>query len=342
LKAGRVTKRRRKTDRSGQFDLFGPRPGAEPQAVPAEPRPVRPIAELPDDMLIDALNLHLFGEPPAEPRLIAALEEVGRRREARAVPFLVRTCRRFAAFDHQHSAPEVVAALNALAHIGPATAADPVVELVQRNLFGPVSTAAALQCFAGLRTPSAEALIRPGLAHADSRVRVAACGLAGALRRSEAPALLEPLIDDPDRSVAKAARLALGELGYKPVREHLEELLERATPIDIPAVAHALVAVADDDTPILLGRVAERCDETGRTAIVKALGQIDRPQAVTALIRLARDTRATVRLAVAEALSRQEDPRIPGTLGNLSQDPDQAVRERAIGALKAVDAVGDW
>jgi HEAT repeat protein len=323
LKAGRVTKRRRKTDRSGQFDLFSPRPGAEPQAVPAEPRPVRPIAELPDDMLIDALNLHLFGEPPAEPRLIAALEEVGRRREARAVPFLVRTCRRFAAFDHQHSAPEVV-------------------ELVQRNLFGPVSTAAALQCFAGLRTPSAEALIRPGLAHADSRVRVAACGLAGALRRSEAPALLEPLIDDPDRSVAKAARLALGELGYKPVREHLEELLERATPIDIPAVAHALVAVADDDTPILLGRVAERCDETGRTAIVKALGQIDRPQAVTALIRLARDTRATVRLAVAEALSRQEDPRIPGTLGNLSQDPDQAVRERAIGALKAVDAVGDW
>ena len=140
----------------------------------------------------------------------------------------------------------------------------------------------------------------------------------------------------------KSARLALGALGHKPVREPLEELLDRATPIDIPLVAHALIAVADDDTPVKLARAAERCDEEGRCAIVEALGAMEAPTAVAQLIRMSRDSRPSVRLAVIEALGRHDDDRIVPVLGALTQDTDAMVVEAAEAVLKTFGASPDW
>ncbi|QQP88099.1 HEAT repeat domain-containing protein [Skermanella sp. TT6] len=342
-RAGRLKKR---VD-TGQGDLFAQGQGtpvsADPPPVPAaETPPPRPIGDWPTGHLLDALNLHLHAEPPAHPSLIATIDELAKRREPEAARHLITTCRRFAAFDQQQPAPEVVAALDALARIGPPSAAVPLIDLIRRGLFGPASTAAALDCFGALRCRPAADLIRPNLEHPHPRVRQSACGLAAALDRRDDASLLAPLLNDPDRGVAKAARLALGELGHAPAREPLEELLDRATPIDIPRVARALVAVADDDTPVKLARAADRCDEEGRCAIVAALGAMEQPGAVTQLIRLSRDTRPAVRLAVIEALSNHEDKRIPAALGTLSHDADPAVRDAAEAALRSFDASPDW
>jgi len=337
-------KKRRETN---QLDLFAQGQGALPPAEPppelvAEAVPLRPIGDWPTDHLLDALNLHLYAEAPDDPPLIPTIVELGDRGEPRAVPLLIRTCRRFAGFDAQQPASEVSAALDALARIGPASAAVPLIDLIRRGLFSPASTAAALDCFGRLRCRPAADLIPMGLGHVAPIVRQAACALAASLHRQEDISILEPLIHDQDRGVVKAARLALGELGHKAAREPLEELLERATPIDIPAVAQALIAVADEDTPVKLARAAERCDEQGRCAIVDALGAIEMPTAVAQLIRMIRDSRPVVRLTVIEALGRHEDDRIVPALGALTHDPDDNVREAAEAALKSFDASPNW
>lgn len=343
----------KKRRESNQLDLFAPGQGAPGQGatplaeLPSEPpaaeiAPARPIGEWPTDHLLDALNLHLYAEAPDDPPLIASIVELGERGEPRAVPLLIRTCRRFAGYDAQQPAAEVVAALEALAKIGPASAAVPLIDLIRRGLFSPASTVAAMDCFGTLRCRPAADLIPMGLSHEAPMVRQAACALAASLHRREDVGLLEPLLSDPDRGVVKSARLALGGLGHKPAREPLEELLDRATPIDIPLVAHALIAVADDDTPVKLARAAERCDEEGRCAIVEALGAMETPTAVAQLIRLSRDSRPAVRLAVIDALGRHEDDRIVPALGALTQDADTAVIEAAEAALKSFDAAPDW
>lgn len=346
-------KKRRETN---QLDLFAQRQGTIPPVEPssvassgpspepsaAEGVPLRPIGEWPTDHLLDALNLHLYAEPPDDPPLVASIVELGERGEPRAVPLLIRTCRRFAGFDARQPAAEVAAALDALAKIGPASAAVPLIDLIRRGLFSPASTVAALDCFGKLRCRQGADLIPAGLGHEAPIVRQAACALAASLHRREDTKLLEPLLSDPDRGVAKSARLALGALGYKPAREPLEELLDRATPIDIPLVAQALIAVADDDTPVKLARAAERCDEEGRCAIVAALGAMETPNAVAQLIRLSRDGRPVVRLAVIEALGRHEDDRIVPALGALTRDSDAEVIEAAEAALKSFDASPEW
>jgi HEAT repeat protein len=350
-RAGRV-KKRRDTD---QPDLFAPRPEtavpADPPPSPAvETTPARPTGEWPTDHLIDALNLHLYAEPPDDPPLIATIGELADRHESRAVPLLIRTCRRFAGFDSQQPAPEVVAALEALGRIGPASAAVPLIDLIGRGLFSPAATAAALDCFAALGCRPAAELIRPSLRHPDPRVRQSACALAAALQRRDDIDALIPLLNDPDRGASKSARLALGELGYAAAREPLEELLDRATPIDIPRVARALAAVADDDTPVKLARAADRCDEEGRCAIVRALGAMEQASVIPQLIRLSRDGRPAVRLAVIEALADRgedsnDDPklsRIAAALGALTEDADTTVREAAEAALRAFDTSPDW
>lgn len=336
-----------------QFDLFARLPAATdsaaagdggrmPAAVPvADPRPVRPVAQMPADVLVDLLTLHLYGEPPAEPGLVALIEECGKRRERAAVPLLLRTCRRFAGHDRQAPAGEVRAALAALAEIGAAEAGPELVELLERDAFGVSGTVATLSCLAGLRSRPAAGLIRSHAVHPDPAVRQAVCLLAGALARPEDLDAVLPLAADADRQVAKTACLTLGRLGHRPVKAELEALLVRATPLDLPLVVEALVRVADDDTAVVLGRVAERSDEAGRRAVVEALGEIDGPGAATWLVRLARDPKASVRLGVVSALARREpEPATARTLGDLAGDGDPEVRAAAQEALKAFDT--DW
>lgn len=312
-----------------------------PPPPPPVPRPVRPVSELPDDRLIDFLTLHLYGEPPAEPALSDLVEEAGRRRERRAVPLLLRVCRRFAGHDREAPSAELRTALDALARIGDAGAGPPLVELVEKDAYGPSGTAAVLGCLAALRFRPAGGLVRAAARHQEPAVRQAACLLAGALARPEELEQILPLAGDPDRQVARTASLTLGRLGYRPVKPELEALLMRAAPLDLPAVVEALVPVADDDTAVVLGRVAERSDEEGRIAIAAALGAIEAPGAAACLARLARDGKPSVRLAVVASLARHEpDDRVARALGALATDQDAEVRQAAEEALKAFD--GGW
>lgn len=329
-----------------QFDLFAERPApAEgeaarvPAPAPPPPRPSRPVADLPEDRLIDFLTLYLYAEPPAEPALPDLVAEAGKRRDGRAVPLLLRLCRRFAGHDREAPATELRLAFDALARIGDAGAGPPLVELVEKNAFGPSGTAAALGCLAALRCRQAGRLIRGAARHPEPAVRQAACLLAGALARPEELDPVLPLAKDPDRQVARAACLTLGRLGYRPAKPELEALLMRATPHDLPSVVEALVPVADNDTAVMLGRVAERCDEEGRITIASALGAIEAPGAVACLARLARDGKPGVRLAAVASLARHEPgERVARALGPLAMDPDGEVRAAAEDALKAFDA----
>lgn len=293
---------------------------------------------MPTDALVDLMTLHLYGEPPAEPRLVPLIEECGRRRETAAAPLLLRTCRRFAGHDREAPAAELRAALAALAQIGATEAGHELVDLIGRGVFGVSGTVAALTCLAGLRCRRAADLVRSHAAHPDPAIRQAACLLAGALGRAEDLDAVLPLAADADRQVAKMACLTLGRLGHRAVKAELEALLVRATPIDLPAVVDALVRIADDDTAVMLGRVAERSDEAGRRAVVDALGEIDGPGAATWLVRLARDPKPSVRLGVVAALARREpEPAMLRALGDLARDGDAAVRAAAEEALKATD-----
>lgn len=309
-----------------------------PAPPPEPPRPSRPVPDLHGDRLIDFLALHLYAEPPAEPSLLDLVAEAGSRRERRAVPLLLRVCRRFAGHDREAPATELRAAFDALARIGDAEAGPPLIELLEKDAFGPSGTAAALGCLAALRCRPAGRLVRGAARHPEPAVRQAACLLAGALARPEELEQVLPLASDPDRQVARAACLTLGRLGYRPAKPELEALLMRATPLDLPSVVEALVPVADDDTAVVLGRVAERCDEEGRIAIAEALGSIEAPGAVACLARLARDGKPGVRLAVVASLARHEpEERVARALGALAQDPDDGVRGAAEEALKAFD-----
>ncbi|WP_207477043.1 HEAT repeat domain-containing protein [Arenibaculum pallidiluteum] len=312
---------------------------AETRAAGA-PAPPRGVAELRDDVLIDLLTLHLYGRPPAEPSLTALVEELARRGERRAMPLLLRACRIFADETAGQAAPELLAALGALGRIGVAEAGEPLAGLVSEGRFGPAGTAAAVAALADLRHRGAAGLI-PGLAaHPEAGVRKAACRLAAALGRPEDLEAVLPLATDPDRTVARAAALTLGRLGHRPAKGALEELLVRSTPSDLPLVVEALLPVADEDTAVVLGRVAERSDEAGRLAIAEALGQLGQlPAAVAVLGRLARDVKPSVRLAVAAALALHEpDERTGAVLGALARDQDAAVRAAAEEALKAYEA----
>ncbi|HSK41870.1 MAG TPA: HEAT repeat domain-containing protein [Arenibaculum sp.] len=326
-----------------QFDLFAVRPenpAAQPGPPPVETRPRRALGDLPADALIDLLNLHLVGKPPTVP-LAGLADELGRRREQRAVMPLLRVCRLFAGHDRDREAPaaELRAALDALAAIGAADAGPPLVDMVEADAFGTAGTAAALACLAALRSRTAAGLIGRLAASPEPTIRRAVCVLAGALARPEELDAIMALATDPDRRVARAACLTLGRLGHRPVKPELEELLVRAAPMDLAAVAQALVPVADDDTAVVLGRVAERSDEAGRLAIVEALGALDLPEAAVWLVRLARDRKPSVRLGVVGALAHREgDDKIAQALGSLAGDADPEVRSAAEEALKAFDA----
>lgn len=329
-----------------QFDLFAarpPSPAAQPEPPPVEARPQRALDDLPADALIDLLSLHMVGKPPAAVPLAALADEVGRRRERRAVALLLRVCRRFADHDgdrgREAPAAELRAAFDALAAIGAADAGPPLVDMVEAGAFGTAGTAAALACLAALRSRPAARLIGRFAVSPEPAIRQAVCVLAGALSWPEELDAILPLATDPDRRVARAACLTLGRLGYRPVKPELEELLVRAAPMDLAAAAQALVPVADDDTAVMLGRVAERSDEAGRLAIVEALGALDLPEAVAWLVRLARDRKPSVRLAVVGALAHREgDDKVAQALGALARDADPEVRSAAEEALKAFDA----
>ena len=287
--------------------------------------------------LIDTLTRHLDGDSVGGGYCCRVVAELARRKETLSVPLLERLCRQFAGHDKSGPCAEMLAALNGLTAIGDPSAARAVADLAARETIGPASMAAALRYLARVGHRTAVPLARHHLRNDDPVVRQAACELTAALRLASETEVLNELTSDIDSGVAKAAAVALGRMGYRPIKNRLEEFLSEAATVDVPVLAEALIAVADDDTAVFLGRTAERVDEAGRCAIARALGQMETGNAAMSLARMARDTRPAVRLAVVDALETHGSPRAAEALRSLTRDPDSDVREAAEAVLMKID-----
>lgn len=355
----RTGKRPAKGRRGGtvrsQGDLFAwprrPAAAAAALAPSAGQGEAAPEAALPDsfdrlatDVLVDRLAGLLDADRPAMAAFVALADELGARRDPAAAPVLLRLAHRFAGFDREAGAPEMRAALRALAAVAAPSCATAVTDLATLDALSPESLALALDVLAAVRHRPAAPLARRHLTHEVAAVRVAACGLVRALRLRQTAPVLEGLLTDPAQAVTRAAALTLGGLALRAGKEPLEAWLPGATPLDLPLVAAALVPVADEDTAVLLGRAAERADLAGRLSIVAALGQIDGRASVTWLGRLARDRKPEVRQAVAEALEKLADLAAAPILRELAGDGEDRVAEAAQQALDALAeaAADDW
>ena len=331
--------------RSSQLDLFGWRRREGDPAGPGEDdgRPPGPGRRTPIDSdeisamtaaaLLDALDAGL--ETATTGPLLLLIAEVGRRREAAAAPRLLKVCRRHAGFDRARAVPEVAAALKALAAMGAAEPARAILRLVTQDALGPLSVAAALDYFAALRHRPAAALLDLCFGDESLAVREAACALAAAIGQHGCTETLLELRTDREPRVADAALIALGNLGYRPVKEALEARLRTARPAEIPKVVESLAGVADAETAVTLGRAAEgTSDDTARRAIAQALAELSGRAATNRLLRLAGDPCPGVRRAVAAGLAETGDPRREAALRRLADDPDPQVAEAAALALR--------
>ena len=339
--------------RSSQLDLFGWRQREGDPARPGEDdgRPPGPGGRTPIDSdeisamtaaaLLDALDAGLEATTTGRRTLLPLIAEVERRREAAAVPRLLKVCRRHAGFDRARAVPEVAAALKALAAMGAAEPARAILRLVTQDALGPLSVAAALDYFAALRHRPAAALLDLCFGDESLAVREAACALAAAIGQHVSIETLLELRTDREPRVADAALIALGYLGYRPVKEALEARLRTARPAEIPKVVESLAGVADAETAVTLGRAAEgTSDGTARRAIAQALAELGGTAATTWLLRLAGDPSPRVRRAVAAGLAATDDPRRDAALRRLADDPDPHVAEAAAAAIAAPSRAG--
>jgi hypothetical protein len=260
-----------------QLDLFSgsgyERATETAEAVASAPALV--AADLDDTALVAAIPSARLKEAP----VLAA--EAGQRRLQSAVPALLALCRRFTGFGADDCpVPEQIAALDALAAIGGAAAAQATgTLLVERVVLGPnreraVSVAARL----GTRLPTS--LLLELMADPAPTVREAACGC---VRQQLAlvPRLLE-LAHDEAAEVRTAAACALGRMGRRDVLPMLTRLLREAPTI---MVIDAVAAIADEDCVILLARLARSRNDLAEAAL-DALAVIDHPRARQLLARL--------------------------------------------------------
>jgi HEAT repeats len=265
-----------------QFDLFSASPGpteADPRGAPI--RPAVDPAAVSDDKLVAALA----GAPMRD--CIALAAEAGRRRLMAAIPALDALCRRFAGFGVNRVVPEQAAALDALAAIGGPGARQALARLIASSVVqGPglrIALAAAARVNANIPAPALLRLVRNG----DPQIRADACRCARS--SPEAVSMLRDLLDDLDSNVRTAAACALGRMGQSEIRPLLVRFLRQEPSAEI---IDAVAAVADDETIILLGRVARATPQLA-VAALDALDAIDQPRA------------AKVAAGIREMLARQ-------------------------------------
>jgi hypothetical protein len=256
-----------------QLDLFSQGPASAGHAVAHDTirqQPLVPttlddtalIAAIPDAGIVDA------------PELAA---EAGRRRLTASIPALERLCRRFIGFGSDRAIPEQIAAVEAVAMIGGTAARQAIVRIIASRVVQGPNVVSAVAAAAHLGADLPTAVVLDLLRHSDPRVRAGACGCVGT-----SPAALPVLIDlmgDLDLDVSRAAACALGRLGRPEARAALVGLLRDAPSAD---VIDAIIAVADEECVILLGRIARTVPDLADAAC-DALEAIDHPRAAQVL-----------------------------------------------------------
>ena len=200
--------------------------------------------------------------------------EAGRRHLTAAIPALEALCRRFAGFGADRIVPEQAAAIDALAQIAGAVAAQALVRLIaRRTVQGPclqraVTAAACL----GAKLPAATVLEL--LRNDYPQIRADACRFAEP--SPDMVAQLRDLLDDLQRPVRMAAACALGHMGRNEVRPLLTRYLREEPSAQL---IDAVAPVADEECIVLLGRIARTMPDLS-VAALDALDAIDHPRAL--------------------------------------------------------------
>ena len=225
------------------------------------------MAELDDAALIQAIPAASLVDGPALAR------EAGRRRLAAAVPVLERLCLRFTGFGIDQGIPEQAAALEALAMIGGGAAANVVARMIAKRVVQGPTLAVAIAAAARLQSRLPAEVVVALLQHANPSVRADACRCAW-VSPAIIPILID-LLDDGDVDVRTSAACALGRLGRSEARAALARQLRIAPS---PEVIDAITLVADEESVILLARVARTVPQLAEAALV-ALDTVDHPRA---------------------------------------------------------------
>jgi HEAT repeat protein len=251
-----------------QLDLFRHVPApVEPSPSDEVPRPVIRPDSLEDEELLAALSHAGLADS------VALTAEVGRRRLPAAIPVLEALCRRFAGFGADRIVPEQAAAIDALAQIAGADAAQALARLIARKTVqGPClqrTVGAAARLGAKLPAGTVMELLR----HDDPQIRADACRFAQA--SPDMVAQLRDLLDDFQRPVRMAAACALGLMGRNEVRPLLARYLREEPSAQL---IDAVAPVADEECIILLGRIARTMPDLSAAAL-DALNSIDHPRA---------------------------------------------------------------
>ncbi len=218
---------------------------------------------------------------PACADSLALAAEAGRRGLAAAIPALEALCRRFAGFGLDRVVPEQAAALDALATIGGPDAVRAIAGLIAKGIVqGPcLKQAVAAAGRLGAELPAD--MVIGFLRHGDPQIRADACRCVR--RWPEAFPLLADLLDDLHPPVRMAAACALGRLGRSEACAPLARWLREEPSAEL---IDAVVAVADEDCAVLLGRIARTMPDL-RDQALDALDAIEHPRAgrIAAAIR---------------------------------------------------------
>ena len=255
-----------------QLDLFRyvPAPASSPSSDEAA-RPIIGADRIGDEELLAALpNAGLAGS-------LTLAAEAGRRRLTSAIPALEALCRRFAGFGADRIVAEQAAAIDALAQIAGADAAQALARLIaRRTVQGPcLQRAIGAAARLGAKLPAGR--VMELLRHDDPQIRADACRFAQL--SPEIVAQLRDLLDDLQRPVRMAAACALGLMGRNEVRPLLTRYLREEPSAQI---IDAVVPVADEECIVLLGRIARTMPDLSAAAI-DALDAIDHPRALRIL-----------------------------------------------------------
>jgi HEAT repeat protein len=204
---------------------------------------------------------------------VALAGEAGRRRMTAAIPALAALCRRFAGFGADRIVPEQAAAIDALAQIAGANAAQTLAQLIaKRTVQGPcLQRAVGVAARIGAKLPAGT--VMELLRHDDPAIRADGCRFAQA--SPDMVAQLRDLLDDLQRPVRMAAACALGRMGRNEVRPLLTRYLREEPSAQL---IDAVVPVADEECVILLGRIARTMPDLSK-ATLDALDSIDHPRA---------------------------------------------------------------
>lgn len=320
---------------------------ATPPSVCAEPRVAAAecLGALGDEEARNALIGLLEQEPRrvADPAVrwaegsvrSAAARALGRLREARAVPVLLRALER----DRSIAAGEALADMEeALALPGlvacleepeKARVIDAIVRFGRRAVPPLVVALGAPRRVAGREPPT------------SVERRACAAEILGRLRASEALAGLIGALDDPSPAVRSEAALAAAAIAADPPPEVSERLVEALGDADVERQARAQEALArlgDRALAALLAAVrgasgdAERPTATARSAAVKLLALLWQPEIVPALAPLLADEDPRLRLTAVRALATQGASAAP-VLAKALEDRFRPVREAARAAL---------